>query len=113
MLGIPFSDIMRVLCSILLLGNVRFVEGTGLELDVQGNNGEKTIMTDFVGTGGRSASKQRISCTCCAQQKKGSDALLIRRPESSHLNPGSTTRFLRPTLGIDAARTCAQMFFPA
>ena len=31
---------MRVLTAILLLGNIEFIEGTGLELDVQGNAGE-------------------------------------------------------------------------
>ncbi|KAJ8318178.1 hypothetical protein KUTeg_003269, partial [Tegillarca granosa] len=34
-LGIPFSDVMRILSSVLLLGNVEFVEGTGLELDIR------------------------------------------------------------------------------
>ncbi len=38
-LGIPFADIMRVLAAVLLLGNVKFVEGTGLELEVEGNIG--------------------------------------------------------------------------
>ena len=35
-LGIPFIDVVRVLASILLLGNVEFVEGNGLEVDVIG-----------------------------------------------------------------------------
>ena len=39
MLGIPLSDVMRVLAAILLLGNVQFVDGPGLELEVVGNNG--------------------------------------------------------------------------
>ena len=38
-LGIPFSDVIRVMSAILLLGNIEFVEGPGLELDVRGNNG--------------------------------------------------------------------------
>merc|ERR1719412_3279771 len=35
-LGIPFIDVVRVLASILLLGNVEFVEGNGLEVSVIG-----------------------------------------------------------------------------
>jgi len=35
-LGIPFMDVVRVLATILLLGNVEFVEGNGLEVDVIG-----------------------------------------------------------------------------
>jgi hypothetical protein len=31
---------MRIFASVLLLGNVEFVEGTGLELDIVGNNGK-------------------------------------------------------------------------
>lgn len=38
-LGIPFVDVLRILVAILLLGNVEFVDGEGLELDVKGNNG--------------------------------------------------------------------------
>ena len=33
------SDVLRVLSAVLLLGNVEFVEGAVLELDVVGNNG--------------------------------------------------------------------------
>ena len=32
---------LRILAAILLLGNVQFVEGEGLELDVKGNNGKE------------------------------------------------------------------------
>ena len=39
-LGIPFADIMRVLSAILLLGNLEFVEGPGLELEVEGDAGK-------------------------------------------------------------------------
>jgi len=39
-LGIPFSDVMRIFSAVLLLGNIEFVEGTGPELDLVGNNGE-------------------------------------------------------------------------
>lgn len=39
-LGIPFSDVMRIFSAILLLGNIEFIEGTGLELDIIGNNGK-------------------------------------------------------------------------
>ena len=38
-LGIPFVDVLRILVAILLLGNVEFVDGEALELDVKGNNG--------------------------------------------------------------------------
>ena len=38
-LGIPFLDVLRILVAILLLGNVEFVDGEGLELDVKGHNG--------------------------------------------------------------------------
>ena len=40
MLGIPFSDMMRVMSAILLLGNIEFVQGSGLELDLSSNNGK-------------------------------------------------------------------------
>lgn len=39
-LGIPLSDVLRILAAVLLLGNIEFVEGPGLELDIVGNNGE-------------------------------------------------------------------------
>ncbi|XP_031571952.1 unconventional myosin-XV-like [Actinia tenebrosa] len=42
-LGIPFTDVLRILAAILLLGNVQFVEGEGLELDVKGNNEIKAV----------------------------------------------------------------------
>lgn len=58
-LGIPFSDIMRVLCSVLLLGNVRFVEGAGLELDVHGNNGASDA--------GRPGARTPIFCLECGK----------------------------------------------
>lgn len=35
-LGIPFLDVVRVLAAVLLLGNVQFVDGQGLEVDVNG-----------------------------------------------------------------------------
>ncbi|KAH8335221.1 hypothetical protein KR067_004107, partial [Drosophila pandora] len=35
-LGIPFLDVVRVLAAVLLLGNVHFVDGGGLEVDVKG-----------------------------------------------------------------------------
>ena len=38
-LGIPVSDVLRVLSSVLLLGNVTFVEGAGQELETEGNAG--------------------------------------------------------------------------
>lgn len=35
-LGIPFLDVVRVLAAVLLLGNVQFVDGQGLEVDIKG-----------------------------------------------------------------------------
>ncbi|XP_053691806.1 myosin-G heavy chain [Sabethes cyaneus] len=35
-LGIPFLDVVRVLAAVLLLGNVQFVDGQGLEVEVNG-----------------------------------------------------------------------------
>ncbi|CAD7080160.1 unnamed protein product [Hermetia illucens] len=35
-LGIPFLDVVRVLAAVLLLGNVKFVDGQSLEVDVKG-----------------------------------------------------------------------------
>ncbi|EAT35379.1 AAEL012449-PA [Aedes aegypti] len=35
-LGIPFLDVVRVLAAVLLLGNVLFVDGQGLEVEVSG-----------------------------------------------------------------------------
>ncbi|XP_041362626.1 unconventional myosin-IXb-like isoform X2 [Gigantopelta aegis] len=42
-MGIPVSDVLRVLSAVLLLGNVEFVEGAGLELEVVGNNEIKAV----------------------------------------------------------------------
>lgn len=36
-LGIPFLDVVRVLAAVLLLGNVHFKDGQGLEVDVKGD----------------------------------------------------------------------------
>ncbi|ENN79092.1 hypothetical protein YQE_04455, partial [Dendroctonus ponderosae] len=35
-LGIPFLDVVRVLAAVLLLGNVQFSDGKGIEVDVRG-----------------------------------------------------------------------------
>lgn len=35
-LGIPFLDVVRVLAAVLLLGNVQFIDGKGMEVDVKG-----------------------------------------------------------------------------
>ncbi|KAI8117599.1 Myosin-I heavy chain [Lucilia cuprina] len=35
-LGIPFLDVVRVLAAVLLLGNVQFIDGQSLEVDVKG-----------------------------------------------------------------------------
>ena len=45
-LGIPFTDVLRILVAILLLGNIKFTDGEDVELDVKGNNGE--YETDFL-----------------------------------------------------------------
>lgn len=37
-LGIPFLDVVRVLAAVLLLGNVQFVDGQGLEVDIKGES---------------------------------------------------------------------------
>ncbi|XP_055919443.1 unconventional myosin-Ia isoform X2 [Eupeodes corollae] len=37
-LGIPFLDVVRVLAAVLLLGNVQFIDGQGLEVDVKGES---------------------------------------------------------------------------
>ncbi|XP_071494240.1 unconventional myosin-X-like [Diadema antillarum] len=42
-LGIEFSDVMRILAAILLLGNVRFVEDGGYELDIEGKSEIKAV----------------------------------------------------------------------
>ncbi|GAB6022561.1 Myosin 10A, isoform D, variant 2 [Chamberlinius hualienensis] len=42
-LGIPFMDVVRVLAAVLLLGNVQFVEGQGLEVEVKGNHEIKAV----------------------------------------------------------------------
>lgn len=36
-LGIPFIDVVRVLAAVLLLGNVAFVDGAGMEVDIYGD----------------------------------------------------------------------------
>ena len=42
-LGIPFMDVVRVMAGILLLGNVEFVEGNGLEVSVIGKEEMKSV----------------------------------------------------------------------
>ncbi|XP_046994484.1 myosin-I heavy chain [Schistocerca americana] len=42
-LGIPFLDVVRVLAAVLLLGNVQFVDGQGLEVDVKGDVELKSV----------------------------------------------------------------------
>ncbi|GLH14979.1 Myosin-VIIa [Gryllus bimaculatus] len=42
-LGIPFLDVVRVLAAVLLLGNVHFVDGQGLEVDVKGETELKAV----------------------------------------------------------------------
>lgn len=38
---------MRIFSAILLLGNIEFIEGTGLELDIIGNNGKELYDFDI------------------------------------------------------------------
>ncbi|XP_023237398.1 unconventional myosin-Va-like isoform X1 [Centruroides sculpturatus] len=42
-LGIPFMDVVRVLAAVLLLGNIQFVDGAGLEVEVKGSNEIKPV----------------------------------------------------------------------
>lgn len=37
-LGIPFLDVVRVLAAVLILGNVNFTDGPGVEVGVVGEN---------------------------------------------------------------------------
>ncbi|KAF2357164.1 Myosin head motor domain [Trinorchestia longiramus] len=48
-LGIPFLDVIRVLAAVLLLGNVTFVEGQGLEVDIQGGSHELKSVASLLG----------------------------------------------------------------
>nr|XP_027238453.1 unconventional myosin-IXb-like [Penaeus vannamei] len=48
-LGIPFLDVVRVLAAVLLLGNVTFVEGQGLEVDIQGGSHELKSVSALLG----------------------------------------------------------------
>ena len=46
-LGVPCMDVLRILVAVLLLGNVQFVDGEGVELDVKGNNGNSELMIEL------------------------------------------------------------------
>lgn len=46
-LGIPSMDVVRVLAAILLLGNIQFIDGQGMEVDIKGGNGEKCSRNTF------------------------------------------------------------------
>ncbi|XP_063858660.1 unconventional myosin-IXb-like isoform X1 [Scylla paramamosain] len=48
-LGIPFLDVVRVLAAVLLLGNVTFIEGQGLEVDIQGGSHELKSVAALLG----------------------------------------------------------------
>ncbi|CAL4058834.1 unnamed protein product [Meganyctiphanes norvegica] len=48
-LGIPFLEVMRVLAAVLLLGNVTFIEGQGLEVDIQGGSHELKSVAALLG----------------------------------------------------------------
>lgn len=51
MLGIPFLDVVRVLAAVLLLGNVQFIDGQGLEVDVYGET-ELNAVAGLLGVSG-------------------------------------------------------------
>lgn len=51
MLGIPFIDVVRVLAAVLLLGNVQFLDGQGLEVDVRGET-ELNAVAGLLGVSG-------------------------------------------------------------
>lgn len=51
MLGIPFLDVVRVLAAVLLLGNVQFMDGKGLEVDVKGE-AELNAVAGLLGVSG-------------------------------------------------------------
>ncbi|KAL7647373.1 UNVERIFIED_CONTAM: hypothetical protein RMT77_000969 [Armadillidium vulgare] len=48
-LGIQVLDVVRVLAAILLLGNVTFIEGQGLEVDIQGGSHELKSVAALLG----------------------------------------------------------------
>ncbi|XP_030768013.1 unconventional myosin-IXa isoform X2 [Sitophilus oryzae] len=50
-LGIPFLDVVRVLAAVLLLGNVQFIDGKGLEVDVRGET-ELNAVAGLLGVSG-------------------------------------------------------------
>ncbi|KAF7263346.1 hypothetical protein GWI33_002767, partial [Rhynchophorus ferrugineus] len=50
-LGIPFLDVVRVLAAVLLLGNVQFLDGKGLEVDVRGET-ELNAVAGLLGVSG-------------------------------------------------------------
>lgn len=52
-LGIPFLDVVRVLAAVLLLGNVQFKDGKGLEVDVNGD-AELNAVAGLLGVSGAS-----------------------------------------------------------
>nr|CAI5836757.1 unnamed protein product [Callosobruchus analis] len=50
-LGIPFLDVVRVLAAVLLLGNVQFTDGKGLEVEVKGET-ELNAVAGLLGVSG-------------------------------------------------------------
>ncbi|XP_066156566.1 unconventional myosin-Ia [Euwallacea fornicatus] len=52
-LGIPFMDVVRVLAAVLLLGNVQFSDGKGIEVDVRGET-ELNSVAALLGVSGAS-----------------------------------------------------------
>ncbi|XP_018336090.1 unconventional myosin-IXb isoform X2 [Agrilus planipennis] len=50
-LGIPFLDVVRVLAAVLILGNVQFIDGKGLEVEVKGES-ELNAVAALLGVSG-------------------------------------------------------------
>ncbi|GFQ72939.1 myosin-2 heavy chain, partial [Trichonephila clavata] len=48
-LGIPSMDVVRVLAAILLLGNIQFGDGAGMEVDIKGGNAEMKAVATLLG----------------------------------------------------------------
>ncbi|KAG8184790.1 hypothetical protein JTE90_015472 [Oedothorax gibbosus] len=48
-LGIPSMDVVRVLAAILLLGNIQFIDGAGMEVDIKGGNAEMKAVATLLG----------------------------------------------------------------
>ncbi|XP_070580651.1 unconventional myosin-X-like isoform X2 [Ptychodera flava] len=65
-LGIPFSDVMRILAAVLLLSNIEFMESSDLELDIRGNNEIKAVAA-LLGVSGVSLYRGLTTKTRCVR----------------------------------------------